>query len=75
MKYIKEKILEEAKRRFPIGSKVKSLFADFIDVITNYGWEEDDRIWFGGNKYNIIVWENGKWAKRLDKHEITYEIY
>jgi hypothetical protein len=53
----KEKLLEEARRRYPIGSRVKSLYQDLPDTVKeqyhcNYpdGWKKGGpQIWFNGN--------------------------
>lgn len=72
---IREELLEEAKRRFPIGSRVESIVIGYVDTIKTYGWKETTQIWFGGDEYNILVWEEGKWATRLDEITNIYEIY
>lgn len=81
----KDEILAEAKIRYPIGSRVRSLnnSREFRATIIGFddpfkgSWDEkNDRIWFGGDDYNIIIYEKGKWAERLDVLlEMNYSIY
>jgi hypothetical protein len=73
----KEKLLEEARRRYPVGSRVKSLYEDLLDTVkgqyhSNYpdGWKESKRqIWFMGHVYGLLIYDKGKWAEIVSKPE------
>jgi hypothetical protein len=74
---IKEELLEQARRRYPVGSRVKSLYEDLLDTVkgqyhSNYpdGWKESNRqIWFMGHVYGLLIYEEGKWAEVVSKTE------
>lgn len=80
-------LLEEAKKRYPIGTKIKCLyFKDDIDTISSHeGINSKNEIWFKvngrknmlvyceGNWAEIVKLEVGKWYSYKDKHFIKYE--
>jgi hypothetical protein len=73
----KEELLEEAKRKYPIGSQVKSVFDDLFDTVKeqshfNYpdAWNGDTpQIWFTGDRFGLLIYDRGKWAKIVSKPE------
>jgi hypothetical protein len=73
----KEKLLEEARKRYPVGSRVKSLYEDLLDTVkgqyhSNYpdGWKEgNSQIWFMGHVYGLLIYDEGKWAEVVFKPE------
>jgi hypothetical protein len=73
----KEELLEEAKRKYPIGSQVKSVFDDLFDTVKeqshfNYpdAWNGDTpQIWFTGDRYGLLIYDRGKWAEIVSKPE------
>lgn len=78
-----EELLEEAKRRYPIGTKVKSLI-DYNYIGKIYEHEDiislKNEIWFKGYKkkdndldINLRVYNGGKWAKII-KEEVPVEV-
>lgn len=73
-----EEILEEAKRRYPAGTKVKCLRGrseknDNETGIISEGLKRryDSSIWADGSRYNLCIYDNGKWAE-IVKEEIPY---
>jgi len=71
----KEQLLEEAKRRYPIGTKVKSLYYGNIYygniLMYNCGiTPTTDQIWVGGeNLNNYLIYERNKWAEIISYPE------
>ncbi len=67
----KESLLEEAKRRYPVGTKVKSIVAGYSGKITSHKERATgaNQIWFEGKHIddqrdiNILIYDNGKWAE------------
>lgn len=66
----KEELLMEAKRRYPIGTKVRPLNLNTIDEIKNHDISnfipQDNCVWFKGYKNGLLVYENGKWAEIIE---------
>ncbi len=84
----KEELLAEAKRRYPIGTKVKEpfnlsamhappLYSTVDKDDHRVGTYEGTAIWVGANndKHNIVVYSGGKWAEIVKKAEQTHPEY
>lgn len=75
-KYVDDPV-EYAKKHYPIGTKVKSLFNNYECTITNHSHinypdcyqYDDDKVWFSGNVWNPVIYEKGKWAEIVSTHE------
>ena len=75
-KYVKEKetdgLLEEAKLRYPIGTKFKCLYRGFnkvsLGTYSEYSVNTSNEIWIQteGNYPNGKIYENGKWAEIIE---------
>ena len=78
-KSITEKLLEEAKLKYPVGTKIQKC----LD-----GWSEDGEtniisgipyntvsgsIWVKGSKYNLCIYHNGRWAEIISLPEPEIE--
>jgi len=65
--YEKQQLLEEAKKKYPIGTMVKCLMDSEIFEIKNYNCDsaysalEHGDIWFNGG--DVRVYNNNKWAE------------
>lgn len=73
-----EKILAEAKERYPIGSTVKSLvIGNPICKVENYDalFQDKFEIWFNGEFENPRVYHNGEWAEIIKEKPNPAENY
>jgi hypothetical protein len=63
----KEELLEEAKRRYPIGTKFKSsLDGKHPGEVLNgrmYWWKNEDNDIVANEPNGVSVWTNGVWAE------------
>jgi hypothetical protein len=71
-----EDILEEAKRWYPVGTKIKCILGwteknGELGITTNIPWVEksNSRIWVGGNLYNLCIYDKDKWAEIVQSVE------
>jgi len=77
----KQDLLEDAKRKYPIGTKAKCLFLNIaIEVKSynhvNYHTFSENELWFKGEDRAVKVYENGKWAVIIENFEIgDYFVY
>ena len=66
----KDELLEYAKKKYPIGTNVKSLVTcirEQIIIDHNTFYTTNKEIWFKGDKKeNILVYDNGNWAEILE---------
>ena len=72
----KEELLEEAKRRYPVGTKIKCSILDIIVEITSHSTKlvsNANIIYFETKGNGTKVYENGKWAEIVSKPEEKYE--
>lgn len=73
-----ESILEEAKKRYPIGTEIKPLNSNYIyntepiiissythHIHTNCIDENEEEIWFTAGKYGVTVYSKGKWCDKV----------
>jgi hypothetical protein len=74
---IKNCLIEEAKSRYPEGTRFRSLIHNDLEVIVKKFWhiDTDGRIWFEGVSYNGVVYTNGQWAEILTYPQITINGY
>lgn len=76
----KEELLAEAKRRYPIGSKIKSVNG-YTDIVKNHDdiyYSIVGTIWITGYNYNLLVYNkdntyNSHWAEIVSKPEEVIE--
>jgi len=74
-----DEIEEECRKRFPVGCKVKTLTNE-VSVVKNHELSyssdklEHNQIWFKGHDYNMLVYDNGKWADVLEDVKPIYEV-
>lgn len=62
--YDKQEIIAEAKRRYPEGTKFRTLSESNNVVSTKSYWHySNDQIWFHGVSSNGVVYQNGIWAE------------
>ena len=64
----KESLLEEAKRRYPIGTKVRCLIDDCeykVESPPRYGSFGKDIIWIDSNRA-ACIYNNGEWAEIIE---------
>jgi len=70
-------LYEEAKKKYPIGTKVKCLMFG-LEIIEehsphgrNIGYDEKiNEIWFKGKSCNILVYKKGVWAEIVPQFEV-----
>ena len=72
---VKTSLLQEAKRRYPIGTQVKSLFHKGNPILTikndDFSCVRQDAIHVDSNTaLAAVVYENGEWAEIVDKNAI-----
>ncbi len=61
----KERLLEEARRRYPVGTKFKGRVEN-IEVVGEIRWSSNQgNVIFNGNGYGMI-YNNGKWAEIIE---------
>jgi hypothetical protein len=62
------------QKGFVEGAKVRSLFANNIDVIDDgFNYEPStDSLWINGNNNLIEIYEKGKWAELLPQEEVQW---
>ena len=64
-----EDLLEEAKRKYPIGTKLKECLGGWIQndetgMISGIPYiQEDKNIWVKGSYYELCIYREGKWAE------------
>lgn len=69
--------VEYAKKHYPIGTKVKSLFhtnectiTDHFHIIYPDCYQyDDDKIWFSGDSWNPVIYDKGEWAEIVSTPE------
>lgn len=70
----KEELLMEAKRRYPIGTRIKCLFeytdknAKFATITKDnfYFSNDSNNMWVQGLNWILCVYKNGKWAEIIE---------
>jgi hypothetical protein len=71
---VKTNLLQEAKRRYPVGTQVKSLFHRGNPILTITGDDfssvRKDAIHVSAGGALAVVYENGEWAEIIDKDAI-----
>jgi len=79
-KYIQEKesqkLLEEAKLKYPIGIKVLCLYSKSLKTIFSHNElykTSDGRIWIDCKNIRALIFENGKWAEIVKEPLFTTE--
>lgn len=68
----KEELLEEAKRRYPIGTKIKLPNGNITEIKENIYFDTTDLNIIWNNGYGRI-YDNGKWAEIISKLEEKVE--
>lgn len=78
--YDRQELLEEAKRRYPIGTIVKELTVIGEEFVIEKHFDSvkyQDQVWFSAQgkmrKVNALVYKNGEWAKVV-KNEPKFTI-
>lgn len=76
-------IIEEAKRRYPIGTKIIPLNGEcYTDTLRQHkhhsyanGWSKGDKkVWFLGSTYGLNVYHDGRWAEVFKEPEPEPEL-
>jgi len=65
----KDALLEKAKKEYPIGTWVKSLYENDIEKISSNKyidspWFSGDGVWTSGTHHGLKIYSNGKWAEK-----------
>ena len=73
-KDVENALIEEAKRRgFNVGVKVESLFKGYSDTLSdNYKFDEYGELWCWGDMCGILLFKNGKWAKKPEEKPVSF---
>ncbi len=70
----KESLIDKAKRLYPVGTKVKSLYKDTVCIVkkhshVNYstGYKaSEDQIWFTEDSICPLIYNKGEWAEIIE---------
>lgn len=73
-------LLEQAKLKYPIGTKVKSLITGHICIITQQSYinlrnsdgycKNTDSIWFTASPYSPLIYRKGQWAEIIEDFKL-----
>ena len=78
MKYTKESLLEEAIKRYPMGTHVVSTASSgYKGIIKNHSplfWKRNE-LWFSVRNCNIKIYDGKNWAIITKLPILNYEIY